>query len=78
MAKTIGKNEQRPTHEEIARRAYMLFEQSGCIPGRDLENWLAAEAQLNNGHKSERSNETIQPPKSNIARPTTESGQRRM
>ncbi len=36
----------RPTHEEIAQRARAIYEQSGRIPGRDLENWLAAEAQL--------------------------------
>ena len=46
MAKTLGKTDYKPTQEEIARRAYLLFEQSGRIPGRDLENWLAAEAQL--------------------------------
>jgi hypothetical protein len=23
--------------------AYELYEKSGCIPGRDLENWLKAE-----------------------------------
>jgi hypothetical protein len=29
--------------EEIRRVAYELYEKSGCIPGRDLENWLEAE-----------------------------------
>jgi len=50
MAKTLGQQDTkpqiRPTHEEIAKRAYELFEQSGRKPGRDMENWLTAEAQL--------------------------------
>jgi hypothetical protein len=29
--------------EEIARMAYDLYEKSGCIRGRDDENWLEAE-----------------------------------
>lgn len=30
-------------HEEIARKAYELFEKSGRVHGRDAENWLEAE-----------------------------------
>ncbi len=30
-------------NEEIAHVAYMLFENSGRLHGRDLENWLEAE-----------------------------------
>jgi len=76
MAKIIGKNERRPTHEEIERQAYLLFEQSGRVPGRDLENWLAAEAHLNSGRKSK----TAEPPSAQaVARPTgQETGQRRI
>lgn len=29
--------------EEIRQVAYELYVQSGCIPGRDLDNWLEAE-----------------------------------
>jgi len=36
----------KPTHAEIAGRAYHLFSASGCIPGHDVEHWLQAEAQL--------------------------------
>jgi hypothetical protein len=46
MAKTMGTPDQKPTHEEIARRAYALFEKSGRVAGRDMQNWLEAEAQL--------------------------------
>ena len=28
---------------EIAKVAYELWEKRGCLPGRDLENWLEAE-----------------------------------
>ena len=45
------KNNQRhaavkPSHDEIAERAYNLFSASGYIPGRDVEHWLQAEAQI--------------------------------
>jgi len=33
---------------EIERRAYELYLQSGCVNGRDVENWLAAEEELRN------------------------------
>ena len=36
----------KPTHEEIAERARALYEKSGRQAGHDVENWLAAEAQL--------------------------------
>ncbi|WP_022856095.1 DUF2934 domain-containing protein [Thermodesulfobacterium thermophilum] len=29
--------------EEIRKVAYELYVKSGCIPGRDLDNWLEAE-----------------------------------
>ena len=32
--------------EEIRERAYQLYEQRGKIEGRDLEDWLEAEAEL--------------------------------
>lgn len=35
-----------PTEDENRDYAYHLYEQSGCIPGRDLENWLEASACL--------------------------------
>jgi len=30
-------------HEEITKMAYELYEKSGCINGRDFENWIDAE-----------------------------------
>ena len=32
--------------EEIARRAYALWEKSGCTHGHALDDWLAAERQF--------------------------------
>jgi hypothetical protein len=34
------------THEDIARRAFEIFEQSGGQHGRDIQHWLDAERQL--------------------------------
>ena len=41
----------RPTDEQIALRAYEIYEREGCQPGTELQNWLAAEAELT-GSKS--------------------------
>jgi hypothetical protein len=38
-----------PTHEQIACRAYEIWLQSGCVPGRDSENWAQAERELSTG-----------------------------
>ena len=46
MAKRMENGDGRPTHDEIATKARALYEQSGRVPGRDLQNWLEAEAQL--------------------------------
>jgi hypothetical protein len=35
-----------PTHEQIAERAKMIWQQRGCIPGEDEQNWYEAETQL--------------------------------
>jgi len=45
MAKQLDQ-QPKPTHEEIACRAFELFEKSGRLPGHDVENWLNAEKQL--------------------------------
>ena len=35
-----------PTHQDIARRAYQLYEERGGEHGRDLEDWFEAEREL--------------------------------
>ena len=34
------------THEQIAERAWCIWQNRGCSPGEDERNWLEAEAQL--------------------------------
>jgi Protein of unknown function (DUF2934) len=35
-----------PSHDEIARRAYQLFEERGGKPGHEWEDWFQAERDL--------------------------------
>jgi hypothetical protein len=46
-----------PPHEEIARTAYLVWQQEGCPHGHDKEHWHRAIAQL-------RRLETARPPES--------------
>ncbi|MBI5689328.1 MAG: DUF2934 domain-containing protein [Verrucomicrobia bacterium] len=39
-----------PTEAEIQHAAYLLWVESGKLPGRDLENWLAAKELLRHRH----------------------------
>ena len=42
----IGHPAAEPTHEDISAAAYSLWQHRGCPEGRDVEQWLAAEALL--------------------------------
>lgn len=42
-------------HDEIARAAHELYEKSGRIHGRDIENWLEAERIILGGNVKEMS-----------------------
>lgn len=33
-------------HERIAKRAYELFEEGGCVNGNDMDHWLEAEREV--------------------------------
>ena len=35
-----------PSAEAIRVRAYFLYVESGCLPGRDTKNWVRAEQEL--------------------------------
>lgn len=37
-----------PDRDEIARRAYQLYCERGCEPGREMDDWLRAEYELRN------------------------------
>jgi len=38
-----------PSREQIAARAYEIWQQTGCASGRDAENWTQAERELSAG-----------------------------
>jgi hypothetical protein len=44
--KTQGEFSNYPSPEEIRQRAYELHVESGCVHGRDLDDWLQAEQDL--------------------------------
>ena len=35
-----------PSPDEVARKAYFSYENEGSLPGRDVQHWLKAEADL--------------------------------
>lgn len=35
-----------PTQEEIALRAYQIYQERGATPGNEFEDWIEAERQL--------------------------------
>jgi len=35
-----------PSPDEVARRAYFAYENTGSLPGHEVQHWLAAEADL--------------------------------
>ena len=41
-----------PSADEVAKRAYELFEKRGGEPGHELEDWLTAEAELSGGSEA--------------------------
>jgi hypothetical protein len=46
-ALTVNKNTVPATEEQIRQRAYELYLEGGCQPGKELQHWLQAEAELN-------------------------------
>ncbi len=51
-AETQDKKLQQPTHEQIARRAYELYLESGGASRHELEDWFQAEKELRNALES--------------------------
>jgi hypothetical protein len=49
-----------PSHDAISNRAREIWESSGQIDGRDLENWLQAERELLEAAGEDSSNETTE------------------
>jgi hypothetical protein len=46
---TTGVRQVEPTTEQIAQRAYELYQARGGTEGQDIEDWLEAERQLKRG-----------------------------
>jgi hypothetical protein len=42
-----------PSPDEVARRAYSIYENQGSQPGHEVKHWLEAEAQLFGGIERE-------------------------
>jgi hypothetical protein len=45
----IVRHHRDPTYQEIAERAYDLFQRRGCTHGYDLDDWAQAERELRAG-----------------------------
>jgi IS5 family transposase len=63
-----------PTSEQIARAAYLMWEQEGRPHGRDMAHWLKAETQLRasagrDGHELRRPAQAAQPEPATAKRP---------
>lgn len=47
LAATSTKQKNAMSAEQVARRAYEIWQAKGCPHGQDVENWLQAERELN-------------------------------
>ena len=47
-SETFINESRRPSAEDIARRAYAIYERRGRTDGSDLDDWLEAERELTN------------------------------
>lgn len=52
MKELTNTNPGQPSRDEIAKRAYAIYEASGRQEGHALEHWLQAERQLTTGRKA--------------------------
>lgn len=63
----------KPTHEEIAQKAYALWQERGSLHGTDTEIWLEAERSLNeqSGEAAPKERTTTERVKAEASTPTT-------
>lgn len=64
--------------EEIKQVAYEIYVNSGCIPGRDIDNWIEAERRvlekyglIKNGDSYVEKRETSEKPKKRVCKRTS-------
>lgn len=43
---SVGNSSQMDLNGEIRKRAYELYEERGCTPGHEYEDWLTAEREV--------------------------------
>jgi hypothetical protein len=53
--KAASKTANKPTHEQIAQRAYEIYVERDCAPGDPMQDWLRAELELSAPVKKSRS-----------------------
>lgn len=47
------------TYEDIAKRAFAIWQEQGGIEGKEQDHWLQAEAELRNEHLNEQKGKKI-------------------
>ena len=57
--KTAARTASLPTHEGIAKRAYEIYLERGCLPGDPMQDWLQAEQELAAPTKKSRSKSKV-------------------
>jgi len=58
-AKKGAPAESKPTHQQIARRAYEIYLERGATPGDPMQDWLRAEQELSVPAKKSRSKSKV-------------------
>jgi len=48
-------------HQDIAARAYILYQKEGCCDGNHLQHWIQAENDLKEAHKDARASAEVIP-----------------
>ncbi len=57
--KAPAKTSSKPTHEQIAKRAYEIYLERGCTSGDPMQDWLRAEQELAAPAKKSRSRSKV-------------------
>ena len=57
--KTTTRTASKRTHEQIAKRAYEIYLERGCLPGDPMQDWLQAEQELSAPTKKSRSKSKV-------------------
>lgn len=47
LRSTHSRTQGHPLRDEVATKAFLIYETQGCLHGNDVQHWLEAEAQTN-------------------------------